>query len=140
MRGIPSWRLAALAAVCLALVACGGDPAPTPTDKASDPAAAPSEASDPTGAESPNVAAKGLYAAWQSDDRAKAERFATKPAIKELFAEGGGGMEFAGPCTKGKGGKGFTCAFRYEGGSLSMDVEGNAAKGFLVADVKFVVD
>jgi hypothetical protein len=87
----------------------------------------------------PEDAAKGLFEAWKTKDRAAASKFAADSAIKSLFSEGGPeGLQFQG-CNKSDAG-GYDCGYSYEGGALIMHVAGSESDGYKVVTTGFIAD
>ena len=87
----------------------------------------------------PEDAAKGLFEAWKTKDRAAAAKFATDAAITSLYREGGPeGLQFQG-CDKADDG-GYTCGYSYEGGGLIMHVSGSESGGYKVDSTEFIAD
>lgn len=88
----------------------------------------------------PEAAAEGLFKAFGRHDRAAAAKFASDAAVNKLFKESTGtkGMEFEG-CEADKSGN-VDCAYRYEGGGLTMHVKGNKTDGYKVDAIEFTAD
>ena len=88
---------------------------------------------------SPELAAQGLFKAWQAKSRKSARAYADAPAIDKLFAVRRQPMLFKG-CTVREEEGGFECLFleRRSGLSLAMVVEGGAsAGGYHVGSLSF---
>ena len=143
-----------LAALALALAACGGDeePAaettPTPVATTAPPAtptpppseAPPTEEPNPgptDGKPTPEEAAQAFVADWAELDRRSASRYATRAAINEAFSGQPPQAEFMGCFEEGLE---FLCGYYYEGGALNVVVVDSDAYGHIVSDIFYVAD
>ena len=144
------WVACTVVVAGIAMWACGDGASPQPvatvtvyetvlpTQPAVSPTTAPSpESTDTTGASSPQDAARGLYDRWQDGDEAGALEVATPATVSELFGYTPSVIEFTG-CTERRAQ--FLCSFIYEGGALSMTVEGDPTAGYLVVRARFIAD
>lgn len=87
----------------------------------------------------PEVAAKRLYSAWKANNRRAARKVASAAAVNQLFQKRWSkpDMKFMG-CENRAGG--YDCSYYYEGGALSMRVEGGASAGYHVESIKYIAD
>lgn len=151
----------AVAAVLVALAACGGDdeepaaqatPSPVattapPETEAPPPSEAPpaseapaSQAPNPQpteGKPTPEEAAQAFVADWADLDRRSASRYATRAAIDEAFSGQPPQAEFMG-CFEEE--QRFLCGYYYEGGALNVVVADSDAYGHIVVDIFYVAD
>ena len=89
----------------------------------------------PTGLASPQLAAQHLHDSWQAGDRQAALRYASKPAVDELFESPYFPVDFVG-CDAEAGG--FACFYETEGEGIRMGVTGSEAAGYKVAEAAFI--
>ena len=111
--------------------------AETPAEVESVPA---TEDADPSGSETPEEAAQGLYLAWQGGDSEGASVFATGDAAAELFTSQASEFEFAGCNPSGQADGQLFCGYYREGTGLNLIVEGSDASGYVVTDIEFIAD
>ncbi|MEU8251524.1 hypothetical protein [Nonomuraea sp. NPDC048916] len=89
----------------------------------------------------PPAVAKHLFRAWQKGDRNLGLEVAAKPAVDRLFRvkfDPRGVTYFFQGCTKE--GKGYSCAYSYEGGAMFMRLKGSAARGYDVRSIGYIAD
>lgn len=150
-----------VAALLIALAACGGDdeplaeasatPAPPattapPATEAPPASEAPPETPPPAsqepqgprnGKNTPEEAAQAFVADWAELDRAEASGYATQAAIDEAFSGQPPQAEFMG-CFEEE--QRFLCGYYYEGGALNVVVRDSDAYGHIVTDIFYIAD
>lgn len=90
----------------------------------------------------PSQAAAHLFAAYRAGDRNRALEAASAAAVRTLFRvkyDPRGAVYTYQGCLAEKG-KGYSCAYSYEGGAMFMRVRGSAASGFHVASIGYIAD
>ena len=89
------------------------------------------------GKATPEEAAQAFYADWGELDRRSASEYATQDAIDEAFGQQRAQAEFI-DCTEER--NHFGCFYYYEGGGLGIIVVDSDAYGYIVTDIRYVVD
>ncbi len=87
----------------------------------------------------PEDAAMTFVESWIAGDQAAAARCASDEAVSTIFENSGAGAQYTNQGCFGDPGV-PTCAYSYEGGSVSLAMSGSEASGWRVESVSYIAD
>jgi hypothetical protein len=88
----------------------------------------------------PDEAAKALVDAWKAGDQAAAARCADASVVSKIFENDGTGSQWTFEGCGGPDPGVPQCFYRYEGGGVTLTLNGTEAAGWKVTSIGFVAD